>query len=357
MPSITTSGYRLLLRPLLFRLPPEAAQKVAELALRRRLVWRALAPAFRVEDQRLGVDFCGLRLTNPVGLAAGFDKDCALLPSLAAMGFGYLVGGTVTESPQPGNPKPRMLRYIDHLSLINALGFPGKGLQNAARHLERVRGVLGDTAVAVSISGVSADEIVRCHRLLEPLADIIELNISSPNTAGLKAFHEAPALADLIGRINDGRAKPLMVKLPPYSSSSAAEPSDGEAAERVLAMVKTCLDEGVDAVTVANSRPIADSRLSTGAGGLSGKAVFSDVLKMVAEIKAEVGDRMAISACGGIFSGEDAWQALKAGAKTVQLYTGLVYRGPGIVAQINRDLLSIMKREGVESLRAAFTKT
>ena len=121
-----SSAYRLLLRPLLFRLPPETAHKLAMLALKRRLAWRALAPALRVRDDRLKVEFCGLRMRNPIGIAAGFDKDCDMLPSLSSLGFGYLVVGTVTEDPRPGNPRPRLIRYVAEESLINSLGFPAK---------------------------------------------------------------------------------------------------------------------------------------------------------------------------------------------------------------------------------------
>ena len=341
--------YKALLRPLLFSLPPEAAQKAADLALGRRLVWRALAPTFRVEDPRLNVDWCGFKLRNPVGLAAGYDKNCERLPSLAALGFGYLVGGTVTTSPRPGNPKPRLLRLTGEQSLLNALGFPNKGLDYAARELDASRGSLGGTPVVVSVSGTTVAEIVRCHRRLEPLVDAVEVNISSPNTAGLRVFHEAPTLAELIARVNDGRKKPLMVKLPPYPTPVT---SDEEARERLMALVRVCLEEGVDAVTAANSRPTDDARLSTGAGGLSGRAILGEMLKLVADIRAEAGESLAINACGGISTGEDAWEALKAGATTVQLLTGLIYRGPGVVKRTNRELLSILEREGVDSLRS-----
>ena len=356
MPNLGPIPYKLLLRPLLFRLPPEAARKVVDLGLGRHNLWRALAPALRVRDARLATDLCGLPLENPVGLAAGFDKDCQLLPSMAAMGFGYLVAGTVTESPRPGNPKPRLLRHVSEESLVNALGFPNKGLEHAARRLELAQGTLGDTQLAVSVSGTTTEEIARCHKRLEPLVDAVELNISSPNTEGLRAFHEPQTLSDLIGRVDEVRAKPLIVKLPPYFSPSLASRSREDTRERVMSMVRVCVESGVSALTVANSRPTIEPRLSTGAGGLSGKMVFSDMLRMVADVKAEVGGRLAVNACGGIFTGADAWKALKAGASTVQLYTGLVYRGPGIVRQINRELVSIMERENTESVRTALSK-
>ena len=340
--------YRMMVRPLLFRLPPETAQKVAELALKR--AWRAFGSGQGVLDARLRSELCGLTLRNPVGQAAGFDKDCALVRPLAALGFGYLTVGTVTEQPRPGNPRPRLLRYAKQESLVNAMGFPNKGLEHAARRLELARRRPLGAPLVVSVSGTTADEIVRCHRRLEPLADAVEINVSSPNTAGLRAFHEVAALADLLARVNDGRRKPLLVKLPPYPSPGPAEAGHRDDRNTVLAMLSPCLEAGVDALTVANSRPVKDSRLAVGAGGLSGRPVFGDTLRMVAEVRAEVGAKAAINACGGIFTGEDAWQALKAGATTVQLYTGLVYRGPGVVKRISRELLASMAGEHVDSL-------
>lgn len=350
--------YRRLLRPLLFRLPPETAQRTAEMVLGRERVWRWLAPALRVSDQRLPVDFCGLKLNNPVGLAAGYDKDCIFLPSMAALGFGYVTGGTVTESPRPGNPRPRVVRYVKERSLINALGFPGRGLEVVARHLERVRSRDVGTPTVISVSGVTPGEILRCHKRLEPLCDGIEVNISSPNTSGLRVFQEPDGLDDLLGQIEGQRRKPLFVKLPPYGpydSGAQTAPDRQEnvpqppavlTAEQVLALARACVRHGVDALTVANSRPTRDPSLSTGVGGLSGKMVFVDTLRMVAKVRSEVGDSIAINACGGIFSGEDAWRALQAGATTVQLLTGLIYRGPGIVKRVNHELLACMARDG-----------
>ena len=292
-----------------------------------------------MRDPRLQVVLAGLKLDNPVGLAAGFDKNCEFLPSLAALGFGYVTGGTVTERPRPGNPRPRVLRYVKEHSLINALGFPGKGLDYAARQLERARESLGSTPAAVSVSGETVDEIVRCHRRLEPLADAIEVNISSPNTAGLRAFHDPGAFAELISHVNDQRRKPLFVKMPPYAAPGTQGPPGVDSRYQVLGLVDVCVQRGVEAVTIANSWPAEDSRLAVGRGGVSGRLVFDDMLRMVAEVKSEVGDRLAINACGGIFSGEDARMALQAGATTVQLLTALIYRGPGAVRRVNQELL------------------
>ena len=339
--------YRFVVRPVLFLLPPERAQSVAEFALRRSWVWGALAWVFKTRDDRLAVDVAGLKFDNPVGLAAGYDKDCQMLPALAALGFGYVSGGTVVDSPQPGNPSPRIVRETKNESLINSLGFPSRGLNYAVQRLQSGRRPPG-VRVFGSISGVSFYDVFRCHRSLEPLVDAIELNVSSPNTAGLRIFQQPPVLSELLGRLNDGRERPLFVKLPPYEAGR--EGAASESRERVLALARVCVQHGVNGLTVANTHPKEDSRLAVGAGGLSGKAIFEHTVAMIADVRDEIGSDIAINASGGIFTGEDAWRALKAGANTVQVLTGLVYRGPGIARAINRELLSRMDREEVGSL-------
>ncbi len=332
--------YRRLARPLLFRLPAEAAQKIAEDALLVTPAWKALPRASRADDRRLRSTWCGMEVRNPVGLAAGFDKDCRVLPSLATWGFGYLVAGTVTLDPRGGNPQPRLFRDPDEESLTNALGFPGRGLAAAARKLARVRGRTDGVPVAASISGTSIHEVIACQRMLEPLVDAVEVNISSPNTAGLRVFHEPAELAELLGGLNEGRAKPLAVKLPPYPAG------DGPGCESVLALARVCRDAGVDGLTAANSRPVADSRLAVGRGGLSGRPIYERMLDLVRDLRGELGTGIGINACGGIFTGSHAQDALDAGADTVQVYTGLVYRGPSAVRRIKAEVLDVRGRKG-----------
>ena len=330
--------YRRMVRPLLFRLPPEAAQRAADLALGWEGVWTALASGLRVDAPRLETEWCGMKLQNPVGLAAGFDKDCRRLPSLAALGFGYVVCGTVTLGPRSGNPKPRMVRLTAEESLLNAMGFPSKGLDTAAAHIEPARNRMSGTPLVASISGTEADDVVRCHRRLDRLTDAIEVNISSPNTAGLRVFHQHHPLRELLDTINESRRGRLLIKLPPYSSPNPTQ----QDRERTAALVGACLEAGVDGLTVANSRPVTDSRLATGSGGLSGRSIFPTTVTMVRDVRAQAGSGIAINACGGISSGADAWKALQAGADTLQLYTGLLYEGPGLVKRINNELLRLM---------------
>ena len=332
--------YQGLLRPLLFRLPPERAQALAELALRtgslQRLLTRSLAPT----ASELRTHLAGIPLRSPVGLAAGFNKDCDLLGPLLRLGFGYVVAGTVTREPRPGNPRPRLLRLPEQQALVNAMGFPSKGLAQAESRLHALSHP--PAPVLVSISGLSVEEFLECHRCLEPLADGVELNISSPNTEGLRIFQEPGPFAELVERINGQRTKPLFIKLPPYFDEA------GQA--HVLALVQRCLQLGVNGVTAINTRPVAEPGLKIGQGGLSGRPLFSDMLRIVGDIRGEAGERLAINACGGISTGAHAFQALQAGASTVQLFTALVYHGPGVVATINRELVELCRQHGLASV-------
>ena len=344
---INPDAYRAFIKPLLFRLPPETAQSLAHIALKQHHIWRAASPLLQVDNSRLEVDLAGIRLSNPVGLAAGYDKDFESTPALSSLGFGYLTCGTVTEMPRVGNPRPRVLRYENDEALINSYGFPSKGLDYAVAQLERAQPLLNGTPIVASVSGVAADEILRCHSRLEPLVSAVEVNISSPNTLGLRIFQQPDTLRQLLAQLNDQRRKPLFIKLPPYIET----PSVGsEQKDMVLSLVAVCVEQGVEAVTIANTWPIRDSRLAVGAGGLSGKPVFADMLKMVTDVRAEAGNSIAINACGGIFSGEDALAAIQAGATTVQILTSLIYRGPGIVRRINEEMLTLMDAERMPAL-------
>lgn len=344
---INPDTFRTFIRPLLFRLPPEVAQSVAHVALGRHQVWRAASPLLQVENSRLEVDLAGIRLRNPVGLAAGYDKDFESIPALSSLGFGYLTCGTVTEMPRAGNPQPRVLRYESDEALVNSLGFPSKGVEHAARQLEQAQPLLDGVPVVASVSGVAADEIIRCHQRLEPLVSAVEVNISSPNTLGLRIFQQPDTLRQLLERLNEGRTRPLFIKLPPY----LVTPTIGsEQKDMVLSLARVCVEQGVEAVTVSNTWPVRDSRLAVGAGGLSGRPVFADMLQMVADIRAEAGSGLAINASGGIFSGEGALAAIQAGATTVQILTGLIYRGPGIARRINEQMLTLMDREHMPAL-------
>ncbi len=299
-----------------------------EQALALRSFWRALAPSDASVSMPAAI--AGVDLRNPVGLAAGLDKRCAYLDVLGGWGFGYVVGGTVTAQARAGNPKPRVLRIPESESLINALGFPGDGLERAILRLERLRRRGCSARVFVSVAALDEQETLYCVSRLSRVADAIELNISSPNTSGLRRFHDPAALRGLLDMLAQDRNRPLFVKLPPYGVNSQRD--------SILALARVCREAGVDGVTAANTIPVADPRLASGRGGLSGRAILGNLLEMLPEIRAEIGPALALNACGGISSADDARAAMAAGADTVQLYTALVYQGPALVDDICRGL-------------------
>ena len=339
------SIYRHIIRPLLFTLPAEYAYHLGPDTLRLPMVWKALAAfgAFRSPDTPAEV--AGIPLKNPIGLAAGFDKDCNSLPALSALGFGYLTCGTVTRDVRAGNPSPRLLRDPSREAIINSFGFPSAGLEVAARNLERGRERVNGVPIVASVSGTAIGDIVVCHRRLQPLSEAVEVNISSPNTAGLRMFHDARVLRELLDAINEDKTRPLFVKMPPFPTRE----TDADAHELILSLAETCVDAGVDALSVANTQPVSDDRLAVGAGGLSGKPILDDTIRMVSEVRARIGDAAAINACGGIFTAEDARRALDAGADTAQLLTGMVYRGPRVAVHMARGLnAEAQRRRGAQ---------
>ena len=330
------SIYTRSVRPLLFKLPPERAQWLAEKSLLASPLWRFVSG---LEDPRLHTEVAGIRLPNPIGFAAGHDKDCGKLGRLAGLGFGYMVGGTVTAQPRPGHPLLRIVRNIHEGALVNSLGFPSRGLEEAARRLER--GGVG-VPVLVSISGLTVQEFIACHRKLSPLCAGIELNISSPNTQGIRVFQEPDRLRELLSGLRPLKERPLFLKLPPYF--------DDDQRDGVMKLVDVCLDHGVEGVTVSNTHPVDDDRLAVGRGGLSGRPLLPHTLRMVDEIRRHAGEGLVINGCGGISSGEDALNVLRAGANTLQLFTGFIYEGPFLMKRIKQHLLERMEQEGVSSL-------
>ena len=339
-------AYEALIRPLLFRLPPELGQRVADQTLKVWPLWQTLAGATRFDSPLLRTALPDFGLANPVGLAAGYDKTCSLLPSLSSLGFGYVTCGTVTLHPQRGNLGTRLLRDTSREALINSLGFPNRGLDSAIGRMTLDQSKLGGARIVVSVSGTTIDEILTCHRGLEPLVHAVEVNISSPNTEGLRLFHDSGVLASLIDALNEGREKPLFVKMPPFPSADV----DPHHHDKVLDLAEVCAANGVDVLTVANTLPVKDPRLSVGSGGLSGRPLLMPMLHMVSEVRSRVGDSVGINACGGIFSASDAWLAMAAGANTVQLLTALVYRGPGVANHICRGLAALVRWHGLDSI-------
>ena len=319
-------AYRALARPLFFALPPEGAHRVAGGLLRLPLPWRSIGGA--VDDATLRTDLAGIPLRNPVGLAAGFDKSCRFLPALGELGFGYLVAGTVTRSPRSGNPKPRIVRRAKSESMVNAMGLPNRGAQYAANRLARMRRT---APVLISLADEDVDDVASNHRLLEPLADGVELNASCPNVSWGRDRDNEEHLRRLLDALGERKSKPLFVKLPPYRTDQERE--------AILALAAIAQEGGVDGLSCFNTLPVSEPGLATGSGGLSGRDLYQHTLAGVAEVARATGGALPINACGGISSGEDALACLDAGARTLQIYTALIYEGPRIVRRMTEDMI------------------
>jgi dihydroorotate dehydrogenase len=332
--------YRAVARPLFFTLPPEASHRLAHRLLGLPLPWERIGAAD--PDPRLRTTLAGIPLANPIGLAAGFDKTGAHLDALGRLGFGFVVGGTFTRAPRAGNPKPRIVRYAARGSMVNAMGLPDPGAEAAARTLARVPRTAPRLA---SIADEAVEDAVSAHTLLEPHVDAVELNASCPNVSWGRDRDNEAHLAELLRELGVRRRKPLFVKLPPFRTDVEREV--------VLSLVRIAQEGGADGLTCSNSRPVADRRLSVGRGGLSGRALFDDTVRIVREVHGEIGGALPISACGGVSSAQDVRACLDAGATTVQLYTGLVYRGPRIVGEITSGLAAALRRSVLDPGRPA----
>jgi dihydroorotate dehydrogenase len=314
--------YGAVARPILFSLPPEASHRVATASLGLPLPWERLGGARR--DPALEVDLCGIRLPNPIGLAAGFDKSCRHLDALGRLGFGWVVGGTVTRRPRRGNPKPRIVRDRSRRAIVNSMGLPNPGAEAAAAALAGSRRT---SPRLVSVADEQLDDAVGCVELLAPHVDGIELNASSPNAPWR---HDPEHLTRVLTAFRGRTGRPVLVKLPPFRS-------DDERRE-VLALARSAVDAGAGALVCSNTVPVEEPRLAAGRGGLSGAPLASLTPAIVREVAAATGRAVPIVACGGISTPDHVAACLDAGATSVQLYTGLVYRGPGIVGKLTDAL-------------------
>jgi len=337
---LKSSLYESILRPILFLAPAEEAHDFASWFFKRQSLWRLLSSRLCVKDPRLRVKLGDLELPNPIGLAAGFDKNCELAESLFGIGFGYVTLGTVTRNPRDGNPKPRIWRQPDN-ALINSMGLPNRGARAVAGNIPNRP---HEGAIILSISGLSIEDFVGCYRQLQGLVDGVELNISTPNTVGVRIFQNPDMLRDLLKAINESKTEQqrIWVKMPPHY--------DTRQRENVHRLIDACIEAHVQGLTCSNTKLVDEPRASIGTGGLSGPPIFQDTLRLVADAYEYTKGKIHINACGGISSGHDAWKAFQAGASTIQLYTALAYHGPGIVSKINRELLLFMEEVGLNSV-------
>ena len=315
--------YGALGRPAFFALPPEASHRLAMQLLAIPLPWERIGGA--VHDPSLEVDLGGIRLPNPIGLAAGFDKACRHLDSLGRLGFGHVVGGTVTRAPRTGNPRPRIVRDRARRAIVNSMGLPNPGADRAAANLRRSPRTAPRLA---SVADEDRDAAIGTVERLAPHVDGIELNASSPNAPW---SHDPGHVGELLAAFRTVTERPLLVKLPPFKGRE-----DGET---MLTFARRAVDAGAAALVCSNTVAVEEDRLAGGRGGLSGGPLTPLTPQIVAEVAAATGRSVPIVACGGIFTAEDVRASLDAGATAIQLYTGLIYRGPGIVGDLLRGLV------------------
>jgi dihydroorotate dehydrogenase len=312
-------------RPAFLALPPETAHRVANALLALPLPWGHMGRA--PDDASLATTVAGIELRNPVGLAAGFDKTCAHLGALGRLGFGYVVGGTITWAPRRGNPKPRIVRYPERESMVNAMGLPNPGAEAAAASLARHP----RTAPRfVSVADEPLAEAVAAFEVLAPHADAIELNASCPNVSWGRDRDNEAHLAELLDGFAARAPLPVFVKLPPFEGAVQREV--------VLALARIAAAHGAAGITCANTRPHEEPRLAAGRGGLSGKELSHRTPSIVAAVRDATG--LIVNACGGVATADDARACLEAGATTVQIYTALVYEGPGLVGDLCSGLIA-----------------
>jgi len=341
-------------------LPPEMGHALAFPVLK----FLALLPKRKIQDPLLQTDVLGLNFSSPIGLAAGFDKDAKIPKALLKTGFGFVEVGTLTPKPQKGNKKPRLFRLIEDLALINRLGFNNKGFERASRSLknysrDKRRGPLG---INIGANKDSSDPIADYLKGLETffeIADYFAVNISSPNTPGLRDFQQREKLAKLLkslrkkwSRLNDKSkipGPPLLIKIAPDLKT-------GE----LKAIVDQVLKTGIDGLIISNttiSRPEdLKSRNRDQQGGLSGQPLFDKSTALLTEAYKLSEGKLTLIGVGGVSNGKQAYEKILAGASLVELYTGLIYEGPGMAGTLNRDLAYILRSNGYSSVSEAVGK-
>lgn len=333
-------------RKALFLLDPETAHGLSIAALRTGLVRR---PATN-RDPRLSVNVAGISLSNPIGIAAGYDKNADVVPELAGLGFGFVEIGTVTPKPQSGNPKPRIFRLPEDKAVINRLGFNNYGHAHALRQIVS-RGKAGVLGINIGANKDSSDRIgdyVEGIGAFAGVADYFTVNISSPNTPGLRDLQNAGSLTELLCRVlgeRDAKAAgvPVFLKIAPDLQESDLDMIAGE-----------CLARKLDGVIISNTTlsrtGLSDRRHAAEAGGLSGRPLFERSTIILAKMRQRLGPTMALIGVGGVSSARDAAEKIRAGADLVQFYTGFVYGGPALPGQIIDGLSAICDHEKLDRL-------
>jgi dihydroorotate dehydrogenase len=339
-----------LARPILSGLDPETAHALTIKSLRLVNTTRAVTR----DDPRLHVKVLGLDFPNPIGLAAGFDKNAEVTEAMLAFGFGFVEAGTVTPRAQQGNPKPRIFRLTEDRAIINRLGFNNEGIEAARARLLALQGRPGIRGINIGANKDATDRIadyVKGLMELGSLAAYVTVNISSPNTPGLRGLQNKAELETLLTALTEARAKlvrrvPLLLKIAPDLDDQAC----ADIAEVVLA-------KGLDGLIVSNTTvarpPSLQSTRKSETGGLSGAPLMAPSTEILRKMRHLTQGRITLVGVGGIRSGADAYTKIRAGASLVQLYTALTYDGPGLVQKIKQELAQLLERDGISAIGAA----
>jgi len=358
--------YKTLIRPILFRKDPEDSHEmILRMLARLEFLYGTLEEIYKVEDDRLAVKIGRLTLTNPVGLAGGFDKNITAPKMISAFGFGFMEVGAITAQAQPGNPKPRLYRLPEDDALINRLGFNNDGALALAIKLDRLRARngrpkiplgmnIGRTKVVETKDAVA--DFLSCFTELFSHGDFFTLNVSSPNTPNLRDLQEKSLLHDLLAAVQEKNRelsarvaidlKPVFVKIAPDMEFSQVD--------EIIEVVEQVKLTGIVATNAtAFMRDGLRSPNGPQPGGLSGRPITEMVTKFIRHIYQITQGRLPIIGVGGIFNAQDAYEKIKAGANAVQIYTGWVFEGPGAVKRINKGLIRLLERDGLKHISEA----
>lgn len=340
--------YKLLIRPFLFLFNPETAHNLTFTALKflsslpgMKIIWKQL---YEIKNNKLKRELFGITFPNPVGLAAGLDKDAVLVDEFASFGFGFIEIGTLTPIPQPGNPKPRMFRLPKDNALINRMGFNNKGVHAAVENLKKrkskviIGGNIGKNKITPNEEAYKDYEIA--FDALYNEVDYFVVNVSSPNTPGLRELQEKGPLLNILKKLKSRnkeqpKEKPILLKIAPDLNNAQLDD--------IITIVKESEIDGVIATNTTISREnLKESKQyveGLGAGGLSGRPLRARSTEVVKYLVEKSGNAFPVIAVGGIHSGEDAVEKLRAGASLIQVYTGFIYEGPDLVKEINNAIL------------------
>jgi dihydroorotate dehydrogenase len=363
------SAYKSIIRPWLFRKDPEEShERILALLSRLEFLYGAIESFYKVEDPRLRINIGPLTCPNPVGLAGGFDKNALAPRMISAFGFGFMEVGAITAQAQPGNPKPRLYRLPEDDALINRLGFNNEGADVIAFKLDRLRARGGRPEIPLGMN-IGRTKVVEtkdavpdflyCFEKLFSHGDFFTLNVSSPNTPNLRDLQERSLLHELLSAVQEKNralaarakiaAKPVFVKIAPDM--------DYIQIDEIIEVVEAVKLDGIVATNAtAFMRDKLKSIHGAQPGGLSGRPIAARVTSFIAHIYKITRGRVPIIGVGGIFTAEDAYDKIKAGAAAVQIYTGWVYEGPGAVKRINQGLLKLLERDGLRNISEAVGK-